>query len=108
MSGIPSPYYTEDHIEFQKRLREYIERNIVPHIDEWTESKSYPFHAHKDFHKLGIQQAVFRVSELFGGPPKGKYDTFHELIVWSELARVSLNSITFMVSAIYLNPPTSL
>jgi alkylation response protein AidB-like acyl-CoA dehydrogenase len=97
MNGIPSPYFKQSHIDFQKRLREYIESDVVPHIDEWTEKKSYPHHVHRQFYKLGAQQAVFRVPQSLGGPPTGQYDSFHEMIVWMELARVSLNSVTFMM-----------
>jgi alkylation response protein AidB-like acyl-CoA dehydrogenase len=46
---------------------------------------------------MGVQQAIFRVDQSLGGPPSGVYDSFHELIVWQELARVSLNSVTFML-----------
>ena len=82
---------------FQKRLREYLEDAVVPKIDEWIDGKIYPHHVHKVFHNMGIQQAIFRVAESLGGPPSGKFDSFHELIVWQELARVSLNSVTFML-----------
>lgn len=97
MAGIPSPFYTADHLKFQTALREYLEGHVVDRIDEWTETKTYPFHVHKEFYKLGVQQAVFRVSPELGGPVAGRYDSFHELIVWMELGRISLNSVTFMV-----------
>jgi acyl-CoA dehydrogenase len=97
LAGVPSPYFTESHTSFQQRLREYLETEVVPHIDKWTESKSYPYHMHKRFYELGVQQAIFRVSPELGGPVRGRYDSFHELIVWMELGRISLNSVTFMV-----------
>ena len=97
LSGIPSPYYTTDHIDFQKSLRSYLDKEVVPFIDSWQESKKYPHHIHAAFHRLGVQQAVFRVDPRLGGAAPGRYDSLHELIVWSELARVSLNSVTFMM-----------
>lgn len=97
MAGIPSPYYSKDHKTFQVRFREYLEKEVVPYVDEWAEKKEYPFHIHRAFHELGVQQAVFRVEPSLGGPKTGRYDSFHELIVWSELSRVSLNSVTFML-----------
>ena len=97
LSGIPSPYYTNDHVQFQAKLREYLDTEVVSHLDDWTESKTYPHQIHEVFHRLGVQQAVFRVAKSLGGPEVGRYDSFHELIVWTELARISLNSVTFMV-----------
>ena len=97
LSGIPSPYYTDDHVRFQKRLRSFLDQEVVPYLDSWTERKEYPHHIHEEFVRLGVQKAVFRVLPKFGGPVAGQFNSFHELIVWSELARVSLNSVTFMV-----------
>ena len=97
MNGIPSPYYNQSHLMFQRKLREFLDVEVAAHIDEWVERKIYPHHVHRDFLKMGIQQAVFRVAESLGGAPQGTYDSFHELIVWQELARVSLNSVTFML-----------
>jgi alkylation response protein AidB-like acyl-CoA dehydrogenase len=97
LCGIPTPYYTESHIKFQKALRKYLDSEVLPRVDEWAEKKAYPHHVHEALYELGAQQAVFRVPEQFGGPSPGRFDSFHELIVWSELARVSLNSVTFMM-----------
>lgn len=97
MSGIPSPYYSDEHRRFQKRLRDYLEKEVVPNVDEWAESKRYPYHVHKEFYNLGAQQAVFRFHPKFVGADVSRYDSFHELIVWSELSRASLNSVNFMM-----------
>ena len=102
LSGIPSPYYSKDHIVFQNNLREYLDNEVVGNLDDWMERKEYPHHIHKVFYKLGVQQAVFRVSPNLGGPAIGRYDSFHEMIVWTELARISLNSVTFMVCFLLL------
>jgi alkylation response protein AidB-like acyl-CoA dehydrogenase len=97
LCGIPTPYYTRSHIDFQKGLRQFLDREVLPYVDDWCERKAYPHHLHEELYRLGAQQAVFRFDPEFGGPPTGAYDSFHELIVWAELSRVSLNSVTFMM-----------
>jgi len=97
MTGIPNPFYNESHRQFQRKLREYLDEAVYPNIDEWVDKKMYPHGIHVDFRDLGVQQSVFRVEESLGGPTPGSFDSFHELIVWQELARVALNSVTFML-----------
>jgi alkylation response protein AidB-like acyl-CoA dehydrogenase len=97
ISYIPNPYYSEDHRAFQKTFREYLESHVVQKLDEWTENKVYPFHIHTAFYEMGVQSAVFRFGPEYGAAKQNRYDSFHELIVWSELARVSLNSVSFML-----------
>ena len=95
--GLPSPYYNEDHIKFRATLRNYLEEHVLSNVDDWCERKTYPHHIHEGLYRLGAQQAVFRFGPLLGGAAPQRYDSFHELIVWAELSRVSLNSVTFMM-----------
>lgn len=37
-----SPYYNDSHIRLRRELREYVDREIIPHAAEWEESGSVP------------------------------------------------------------------
>ncbi|MEC7844924.1 MAG: acyl-CoA dehydrogenase family protein, partial [Actinomycetota bacterium] len=37
-----SPFYTEDHEAFRLVVRQFTEKEIVPHIAEWEEAGEVP------------------------------------------------------------------
>ena len=37
-----SPYYTDAHTRFRHVCREFCEKEIKPHLDEWIAKKEYP------------------------------------------------------------------
>jgi hypothetical protein len=37
-----SPYYTDAHKRFRHVCREFCEKEIKPHLDEWIAKKEYP------------------------------------------------------------------
>ncbi|KAI8056574.1 acyl-CoA dehydrogenase/oxidase [Syncephalis plumigaleata] len=37
-----SPYYNDSHRRFRARMREFVEREIMPYCDEWDEAKQVP------------------------------------------------------------------
>ena len=38
-------YFTSEHQLFRKSLRDFLDREIVPHIDEWEEKGEIPVSA---------------------------------------------------------------
>lgn len=41
--GAPrSPYYKDTHIEFRKRVRDFVEAEITPYCSQWDEEKKIP------------------------------------------------------------------
>ena len=43
--------YTEDHEDIKQIVRDFIENDVNPHVDEWEEAKIFP--AHEIFKKMG-------------------------------------------------------
>ena len=33
--GFPSPYYTENHVKFRNVMRDFVEKEIKPNMDQW-------------------------------------------------------------------------
>src|SRR5580704_19471264 len=48
---IPGTGFTKAHQLFRETVREFVDREINPHVDEWEEAGIFP--AHEVFKKLG-------------------------------------------------------
>lgn len=85
--GYHSPYYKSTHRKFRAVVRNFVEDTIKPNIDDWIASGSgYPQELHREAYRRGIQGCLF--PREYGGTPPEDFDSFHELILWDELARV--------------------
>lgn len=60
-----SIYISEDLEAIRAQVREYIEREIVPNVEEWEEAKSIPREVLDEMGKLGF--FGLRIPEEFGG-----------------------------------------
>ena len=39
---LASPYYNDNHAEWRSQLRKFVEREIMPHVDDWEEACDLP------------------------------------------------------------------
>ena len=63
---MPLDYYTEEHKAFQKTVRDFFEKEVNPHIDEWEEKEIFPAHdIFKRCGELGILGVTY--DEKYGG-----------------------------------------
>jgi acyl-CoA dehydrogenase len=42
LCGLPSPYYTESHLKWQKACREFIDRELIQNALEWDTNETLP------------------------------------------------------------------
>jgi len=85
--GFPSPYYKESHVKFRDTVRHFVETELKPFVDEWLDKKQlYPAELHRKAYLAGIQGVLY--PKEFGGTRPDDFDSFHEIILWDELARV--------------------
>jgi alkylation response protein AidB-like acyl-CoA dehydrogenase len=93
-----SPYYKATHIQFRARVREFVDKEILPTMSQWSEKDVPP---HDIYKKMG--EAGF-LACMHGPPFPGKYlpasikapegfDYFHELILFDEISRVGLTAV---------------
>eukprot|EP00931_Biecheleriopsis_adriatica_P069179 TRINITY_DN43055_c0_g1_i1.p1 TRINITY_DN43055_c0_g1~~TRINITY_DN43055_c0_g1_i1.p1 ORF type:complete len:434 (+),score=81.03 TRINITY_DN43055_c0_g1_i1:58-1359(+) len=90
--GYPTPYYSDSHVAFRAKCRNFVESEIVPFLDGWIDSgKTYPQELHVKALKAGLPTAGLAVAVQSLYPkeilPEGGFDSFHELIYLDELAR---------------------
>jgi len=79
----PLPFYfTPDHEQFRATLRDFIAREITPHVHEWDEAETFPRALYARVAELGVQGLGY--PEEYGGTPA---DLFYQLVVAEEFAR---------------------
>jgi acyl-CoA dehydrogenase len=49
LSGLPSPYYSESHLRWQKTCRAFISESLTKHAVEWERAETVPDHVFKTF-----------------------------------------------------------
>lgn len=86
----PSPYYNESHHKFRKKIKEFVDKEILPYVHKWDEEGKYPSDLRHKAYRAGIYGALWP-SKFGGTPPEGcingKLDHFHNFIWHDELAR---------------------
>ena len=86
--------FTAEHDMFRKTVREFVEREIEPHVDQWERDGSFP--AHELFPKLGaVGLFGLEYDEAYGG--MGADHSF-TLIAAEELGRVSCGGVPMAIA----------
>jgi citronellyl-CoA dehydrogenase len=56
-----SRYFREEHEIFRTSLRSFIDRELVPHAEQWEEAETFPNEVFKKMGRLGFLGASFPV-----------------------------------------------
>ena len=80
MSGY---YFTEEHELFRDSLRKYLQREVVPHIDQWEEERQIPKEVWKNMGDMGFLGLSYPAE--FGGL---ELDFFYDVIFVEEISKV--------------------
>jgi len=85
----PLPFYfTPEHEQFRSTLREFIAREVTPHVDDWDEAETFPRELYERSAALGILGLGY--PEEYGGTPA---DIFYQLVVAEEFARCACGGV---------------
>ncbi|TIA69937.1 hypothetical protein D6C76_07684 [Aureobasidium pullulans] len=101
LSGLPSPYYSASHLEWQKKCRAFITEHLTQHAMEWETAETVPEHVFHDFSKanmllpsLPAPLPVERLKSLgihdILGLPVEEFDYFHNAIYTDEMLKSGL------------------
>lgn len=91
-----SPYYNESHHKFRAACREFVERELMPFVDQWEEQGEIPIkEISMKAAKAGLLASAvgapwrtqYAGSFVAGGIKPEEFDAFHELIFLDECAR---------------------
>lgn len=77
-------YFTEEHEQFRASFRDFLQKEVVPHIDKWEESGSIDRFIWKKFGDMGYFGLKYK--EKYGGLD---LDIFYTVIFLEELQKVN-------------------
>ena len=106
-----SPYYNDSHKKLRDYLREYINKNVLPHSLAWEEKGEAPREQALKWLQTGIPftdvPPQYRPKDhpLPAGIPLEKLDAFHLLVSTDETARVEGGVMTSLAGASVIGAP---
>ena len=53
-----TPYYTEHHKKFRATLREFVDKDVNPHVEEWEAAGEIPIEVYRKAGQIGLLQAA--------------------------------------------------
>ena len=77
-------YFTEEHQLFRESLRDFLQKEVVPHIEKWEETGSIERFIWKKFGDMGYFGLAY--PEAYGGLD---LDLFYTVILLEELQRIN-------------------
>ncbi|MDO6760173.1 acyl-CoA dehydrogenase family protein [Tamlana sp. 2_MG-2023] len=77
-------YFTEEHNLFRKSLQDFLQKEVVPHIDKWEQTGEIERFIWKKFGEMGF--LGIKYPEAYGGMD---LDLFYTIILLEELQKVN-------------------
>lgn len=102
-----SPYYDESHCRVRKAMRQWVQKEIEPFVDEWDDPNAIrvPADLPKKAYEAGwLPTVIVGASELFpdatwiGGVKAKQWTPFHSLVVLDELSRCGSAGVIWNVT----------
>ncbi|HUH75625.1 MAG TPA: acyl-CoA dehydrogenase family protein [Chitinophagales bacterium] len=89
MSNIHQYYFTEEHEMFRKSIRDFLQKEAIPHIDRWEEEQKID----RDFWKKFGEMGYFGLNypEQYGG---SNLDFFYNVVMLEEISKVFSGGFT--------------
>jgi acyl-CoA dehydrogenase len=84
-----SPFYTEVHEAFRASMRRFVEREILPYIDQWDEAETFPRALYEKAAAVGLLGLGFE--EQWGGSDS---DLFMRIVASQELSRAGAGGLS--------------
>ena len=84
-------YFTEEHKSFRKSFKAFLQKEVIPNVDQWEEEGKVPSAIFKKFGDMGYFGLVY--PEKYGGL---ELDLFYTVIFLEEMQKV--NSVGFAAS----------
>lgn len=87
-------YFTKEHEMVRKAVRDFVNKEISPYVDEWEDKGSAPLHdLFKKMGKLGF--LGIRYDEKYGGEG---LDYWYETIILEEIARAKCGGVPMAIA----------
>lgn len=86
------PYFTEEHEMFRKTVRDFVQKELAPHAEQWNEAEEFPREVFERMGELGF--LGIRYPEEYGGSDLGY---FYSVVFVEELAKCGLAGLVMSV-----------
>ena len=86
------PYFTEEHEMFRKTVRDFVQKELVPHAEEWDEAEEFPREVFTRMGELGL--LGIRYPEEYGG---SDLDYFYSVVYAEEMAKCGLAGLVMSI-----------
>ncbi len=86
------PYFTEEHEMFRKTVRDFVQKELAPHAEEWSKAEEFPREVFTRMGELGL--LGIRYPEEYGGSGLGY---FYSVVYAEELAACGLAGLVMSV-----------
>ncbi|GAD93493.1 acyl-CoA dehydrogenase, putative [Paecilomyces variotii No. 5] len=100
--GYRSPYFNETHAALRAEVREWVETELEPYVNEWEETKRVPETIYKQLGEkgylaglLGVSYPAHLVKNKVASVPPEKWDFFHEMVITDEIARTGSGGLVW-------------
>ncbi len=87
---LASPHLTPAHEAWRQTVRTFVDREIMPHVNEWDEAGEFPRSLHKKAAEVGLIGVGY--PEDLGGISED-IDVFHSMIAAEELSRTGAGGL---------------
>lgn len=94
MTSIESYYLTEEHQLFRKTLRDFIQKEVIPYVDQWEEDGQLPKDIFLKFGEMGFFGMTHE--ERYGG---SGLDFWYDVIFIEEVSRCNSGGFGASISA---------
>lgn len=99
-SHIIPPYFDETHNALRDSVRRFIDKEVMPHIDDWEEQGSFPRELYKKAGDAGFLGLGY--DEKYGGTPG---DVFHKLVFSEEIMRAGSGGLVASLGSLDIALP---
>jgi alkylation response protein AidB-like acyl-CoA dehydrogenase len=86
------PYFTEEHEMFRKTVRDFVQKELVPHVEEWDAAEEFPREVFTRMGELGL--FGIRYPEEYGG---SNLDYFYSVVFAEEMSRCGLAGLVMSI-----------
>eukprot|EP00026_Physarum_polycephalum_P005611 Phypoly_transcript_05646.p1 GENE.Phypoly_transcript_05646~~Phypoly_transcript_05646.p1 ORF type:complete len:560 (+),score=69.76 Phypoly_transcript_05646:55-1680(+) len=98
-----SPYYNESHRKFRDAVREFVDKEISPFVDEWDDARKVPKEVHEKCFQAGFLpmgaglpwNPEYSGTYVAGGIKPEELDVFHDMILIDELSRCGAGGVVW-------------
>lgn len=102
LAGLPSPYYKQTHLKWQKAIREFISVHLLENALQWDTEETVPEHVFETFAQAGMLipslpaplpiewLKCLGIHDILGAVKVEEFDYIHAMIYCDEMARSGL------------------